>query len=94
MAVYVKLAELPQVFPAILSGLTTRSTPVTVNGTCVGDAVGVTPAPLPGVVVPDTLPGVGELEELLELLPHAAKLNIARQMKTKLINGRFNMNFS
>ena len=57
MAVYVKLAELPHTFPAMLFGFTTRSTLVTLNGTRVGDgvgtgvdvavAVGVEPDPLP-----------------------------------------------
>ena len=100
MAVYVKLAGLPHTFPAMLFGFTVRSTPVTLNGT--GVAPVVEPGPLPVVVELVTLlvvvePGpllVGvELDTLPGLLPHAAKLKIARQMKTKPINGRFNINF-
>ncbi len=98
VAVYVKLAELPHVFPAMLSGLTTRSTAATLNGTDVDGGVRFVPdeepAPLPAVVVLDTVPVVVPLDGLLELLPHAAKLKSARQIKTKLINERFNINFS
>ena len=53
---------------------------------------------MPVVEVLDTLPLVVgvlvPLEGFPELLPQAAKLKIARQMKINPINGRFNINFS
>ena len=70
MAVYVKLAELPQAVPAMLVGFTTKSTLVTMNGTGVGDGVGT------GVDVALAV-GVGP-DPLPPLPPHAAKLKIAR----------------
>jgi len=55
VAVYVKLAELPQTYPAMLFGFTTKSTLVTLNGTRVGEGVGVDVAVAVGVE-PDPLP--------------------------------------
>ena len=72
-----KVTEVPQTVPAMLFGFTTKSTLVTLNGTGVGDGVAV---------------GVG-LEPLPPFVPHAAKLKIARQMKTIPKNGRFTIFF-
>jgi len=90
VAVSVKLTELPQTVPAMLFGFTTKSTLVTMNGSEVGDGVGG-----------EVAVGVG-LEPVPPLVPHAARLKIARQMKTMLRSGCFkifiridcfNMNF-
>jgi len=69
----------------MLFGFTTKSTLVTLNDTGVGEGVdnGVDVAVAVGV----------EPAPLLPLLPQAAKLKVARQMKTTPRNGRFNIFF-